>query len=175
MATPAIAQMVPELAKEGLNPRNAERLAGEVARSFGVKDDEVAILRLEKQNLVFVFPTKLHNVGSIPLNTTNSVAARTANAKRAEIINNFAQTKHTSVFEAVNLDNKPKPMGAKTDLSEHLIQKLMSVPVLGGTGAVGVIQVCRKGPSGPAAGADFTPPDLQKLVAIAGAVAACFK
>lgn len=175
MATPAIAQIVPELAKEGLSPRNAERLAAELAKAFSVKGDEVAILRLEKQNLVFVYPLKLHNIGSIPLNTVNSVAARTASARRAEIINNFAQTKHTSVFEAVNLDSKPKPLGAKSDVSEHMIQKLMSVPVMAEGSAIGVIQVCRKGPTGPAAGPDFTPPDLQKLVGIASTVAACFK
>jgi hypothetical protein len=40
---------------------------------------------------------------------------------------------------------------------------------------VGVVQVCRKGTSAPAAGLDFTPADLQKLVGIAGALAKCFK
>lgn len=177
MATPAqgIAQLVAEIQKDGLSTQNSDRVAAVLAKSFKVKLEEVALLRLVGQNLVFLYPSKLHQVGSIPLNTTNSIAARTASAKRAEIINNFAQTKHTSVFEAVDLDNTPKPIGAKTDRSAQMIQKLISVPILGPGGVLGVIQVCRKGPSGPAAGPDFTPPDLQNLVGIAGSLVPCFK
>jgi transcriptional regulator with GAF, ATPase, and Fis domain len=177
MATPAqdIANLVTELQKEGISTSNADKLAAEISKAFNVKLDEVAILRLVGQNLVFLYPSKLHQVGSIPMNTTNSVAARTASAKRAEIINNFAQTKHTSVFEAVDLDNKARPAGSKVDRSAQIIQKLMSVPIMGSGGVLGVIQVCRKGPSGPAAGADFSPPDLQKLVSFAGSLAPCFK
>ena len=115
-------------------------------------------------------------MGSIPLNNKESVAARTANNKRAEIINNFAQAKHTSFFEAVDLGNRPKPTaGDKVDKHAHVIQKLMSVPVVGPSGSLGVLQVCRKGVSAPASGADFTPADLQKLVGIAGALVKCFK
>lgn len=177
MATPvmAFAQIANECEPEGLTTKNGERIATELAKLFGVKTTEVGILRVDRTNLVFVYPPKLHNVGSIPLNTTGSVAARTATTKRAEVINNFAQTKHTSVFEAVELESKPKEIGREHDHSVHLIQKLMSAPVVSGTGSVGVIQVCRKGPSAPAAGADFAAPDLQKLVAVAGALAKCFK
>jgi len=57
----------------------------------------------------------------------------------------------------------------------HTIQKLMSAPVLGAEGVVGVIEICRKGTSAPAAGPDFSPADLQKLVAISGSLAKCFK
>src|SRR5438876_530391 len=110
MATPvlAIAQLANEVEPEGLTPKNAERVGNEIAKLFNVQTHEVGILRVEKTNLTFVYPVKLHNVGSIPLNTTGSVAARTASARRAEVINNFAQTKHTSIFEAVELDHKPK-------------------------------------------------------------------
>jgi hypothetical protein len=38
-----------------------------------------------------------------------------------------------------------------------------------------VIQVSRKGTSAPAAGADFTPQDLQKLVTIATSLGKVFK
>ena len=108
MSTPALAfvQLANECEAEGLTPKNAEHIGAEMAKMFGVQASEVGILRVEKQNLVFCYPIKLHNVGSIPLNTTGSVAARTASSKRAEVINNFAQTKHTSVFEAVELDSK---------------------------------------------------------------------
>ncbi|MGB9107041.1 MAG: hypothetical protein WCC59_19955, partial [Terriglobales bacterium] len=121
----------------------------------------------------------LHNVGSIPLNTSTSVAVRTANTRHAEVINNFAQTKHTSVFEAVELSEHksaaPVGEGETSDHHVHMIQKLMSVPVLGPAGAIGVIQVSRKGTSAPAAGADFMPGDLQKLVGCATALVKCFK
>jgi hypothetical protein len=178
MASPAIAfaQIANECEAEGLTPKNAERIGLEIAKTFQLQADEVGILRLDKQNLVFVYPMKLHNVGSIPLNTTGSVAARTATSKRGEVINNFAQTKHTSIFEAVELDNKPKPaVGEKHEHVPHQIQKLMSVPVVAPAGVLGVIQTSHKGTSAPTAGPDFTPMDLQKLNMIATALAKCFK
>jgi len=178
MATPVMTfnQIATECEAEGLNPKNGEKIGAELVKTFGVKADEVGILRVDKSMLVFVYPTKLHTMGSIPLNNKESVAARTANNKRAEIINNFAQAKHTSFFEAVDLGNRPKSApGDKVDKHSHVIQKLMSVPVVGPSGSLGVIQVCRKGVSAPASGADFTPADLQKLVGIAGALVKCFK
>lgn len=178
MATPVMTfnQIATECEAEGLNPKNGEKIGAELVKTFGVKPDEVGILRVDKSMLAFVYPTKLHTMGSIPLNNKESVAARTANNKRAEIINNFAQAKHTSFFEAVDLGNRPKPApGDKVDKHSHVIQKLMSVPVVGPSGALGVIQVCRKGVSAPASGPDFTPADLQKLVGIAGALVKCFK
>jgi hypothetical protein len=180
MATAALpfAQIATECEADGLSPKNAERIGRELAKAFGVKEDEVGILRIEKQNLVFCYPTKLHNVGSIPLNTSTSVAVRTSNSRRAEVINNFAQIKHTSIFEAVQLSGSGQQQassGEKSDRHLHVIQKLMSVPVLGTAGTLGVIQVSRKGTSAPSAGPDFTPLDLQKLVAVATALAKVFK
>ena len=171
----AFAQIASESEKEGLTPKNGERIGNELAKAFNVQPQEVGILKVEGANLVFAYPVKLHNVGSIPLNTTNSVAARTATSKRAEVINNFAQARHTSVFEAVDLDSKQHAIGEKHEHSNYVIQKLMSAPVMAASGAVGVIQISRKGVSAPAAGPDFTPTDLQKLVAIATALAKCFK
>jgi hypothetical protein len=179
MASPvlAFAQIANECEKDGLSTKNAERIGAEIAKIFSVHPDEVGILRLEKQNLLFVYPRQLGQVGSIPLNTSGSVAARTATTKRAEVINTFAQAKHVSVFEAVELTGKPKQIGAQAEAEKqaHVIQKMMSAPVMGTEGVLGVIEVCRKGPSGPTAGADFSPMDLQKLVAICGALAKCFK
>jgi hypothetical protein len=171
------AQIAKECEAEGLTPKNAERVGHELARTFNVKNDEVGILRIHKQNLIFCYPVKLHNIGSIPLNTASSVAVRTANTRRAEVINNFAQTKHTSVFEAVQLDDSGSyGFGSeKPDRHLHVIQKLMSAPVIASNGALGVIQISRKGTSGPSSGPDFTPADLQKLVAAAAAIARCFK
>lgn len=178
MATPALAfaQLANDCEADGLSAENSNRIAGELSKAFNVHGDEVAILRLEKSNLRFVYPTKLGNVGSIPLNSSSSVAAKTATTKRAEAINNFAQTKHASIFEAVELGPKAQHIaGQKDEKHTNPIQKLMTVPVVAANGVLGVIQVCRKGKSAPEAGADFGPPDLQRLVAIATALAKCFK
>lgn len=175
MATPAIglAQVAKECAGEGLTSVNAQRLAKELAKSFSVQIDEVGILRLEKQQLVFVYPAKLAGVGTIPLNTAGSVAARTATSKRPELINNFAQTRHATIFEAVELDSaRFTPL---TGEKRFVIQKLMSAPVVGPAGVLGVIQISRKGISAAKAGPDFTPSDLQRLVSAAASLASCFK
>ncbi len=173
MATPvaAFAQIANECEKEGLTPSNSERIGQEIAKTFNLQPDEVGILKLEKQSLIFVYPAKLHMVGTIPLNTAGSVAARTATSKRAEVINAFAQAKHVSVFESVDLGQKD----AASEKTVHTIQKLMSAPVIAQEGTLGVIEVCRKGTSAPAAGPDFSPVDLQRLAGIATALAKCFK
>src|SRR4051794_20594272 len=105
MATPVLvfSQIANECEKDGLSPETGNRIAAEICKVFSLHEDEVAILRLERNQLRFVHPAKLGQVGSIPLNTSSSVAARTATSKRAEAINNFAQTKHASVFESVEL------------------------------------------------------------------------
>ena len=179
MATPVIAfaQLATECEKEGLAPRNADKIGAELAKTFNVQADEVAVLKVDKQSLIFAYPSKLGHMGSIPINASSSVAGRTATSKRAEVINNFAQTKHASVFEAVDLGSKPKGAAPdeKVDKHAHVIQKLMSAPVVTAAGVVGVIQVSRKGLSAPAAGPDFSPADLQKLVTIATALGKVFK
>ncbi|MBZ5628340.1 MAG: hypothetical protein LAO06_05680 [Acidobacteriia bacterium] len=177
MATPALsfAQLASQCESEGLSPNNAEKIGHELAKTFGVKQDEVGILRIEDRNLVFCYPVRLHNVGTIPLNTSTSVAVRTANSRRAEVINNFAQVKHTTVFEAVELSEQAAAGGERSDHHVHVIQKLMSAPVVGQSGTLGVIQVSRKGTAAPSSGPDFTPADLQKLVACATALLKCFK
>jgi hypothetical protein len=175
MATPAtsLAQLAASCEKEGLTPLNGEKLAHAIAQQFKLREDEVAILRVEATRLVFLYPMKLHEVGSIPLNPTSSVAGRTASTKRPETINNFPQTRHVSVFESVDLTGAGHPiMMEKNDKPQ--IQKLMSAPVLREGKAVGVVQICRKGISGPSSGADFRPEDLQKLVAACADIANCF-
>lgn len=175
MATsgPGLMQLASACEAEGLTVANSEKIATELAKIFGVKQEEVGILRLEKDTLVFVHPTKLHNVGRIPLNTAGAVAVRTVNNKRAEIINNFVRTRHATFFEMVDLSAK-RGM-EKHAKEEQLIQKLMTVPVISAGQVVGVIQICRKGITGPQAGPDFTPADLQNLVSTAASLAKCFK
>src|SRR5256885_9260115 len=98
MATPAaaFAQIATDCETEGLTPKNGEKIGHEIAKAFNVQNDEVAIMRIDKQHLVFVYPSKLHNLGSIPLNTTTSVAARSAQSKRAEILKDRKSTRLNS-------------------------------------------------------------------------------
>ena len=128
--------------------------------------------------LRFIHPAKLATVGVIPVNSPMAVAARVVNARKPEIINNLAQTKHASVFESIELQEKPKIAGQHANPDEkqaQVIQKMMSVPIIVPSGVAGVIEVSRKGKSAPEAGPDFTVADLQKLAMIASALAKCFK
>lgn len=167
-------QLAEQCSAAGLTPENLVKIASELSHNFGVHDDEVAIFKLEQAQLRFMYPSSLSNVGMIPLNHTSSVAARTANTKRPEAINNLAQMRHASVFEAVPVETKTRG-NQKPEKIALAIQKMMSVPVVGPSGVLGVIQLSRKGSSPHAAGADFQPMDLQKLVAAASALAKCFK
>ena len=165
-------QLADQCHAAGLTPENISKIAAELSRSFGIHDDEVALFKIEQAQLKFMHPTKLSTVGMIPLNS-NAVAARTANTKRPEIINNFSHLRHASVFESIPVDSKTRTK--KPEKSAMVIQKMMTVPVVGPGGVVGVIQLSRKGATQPSAGPDFQPGDLQKLLAAANVLAKCFK
>jgi hypothetical protein len=176
MATPVLSfqQIVSECEPQGLSTENCARLAREMAKIFGVFDDEVAILRVVNNNhLKFLYPDKLSQVGVIPLNNSTAVAARTALSRRPEVLNNFTQIKHASIFEAVPVHSKTRPQQPEKNAS--VIQKIMTAPVLGPNGVLGIIQISRKGVSPQAAGRDFTPGDLQKLISMTQALTPCFK
>ena len=148
------------------------KIAAELSRSFRVHDDEVAIFKIEQGQLKFLYPANLSPVGMLPLNGS-SIAGRTATSKRPEIINNLPQMRHASIFEAVPLDSKTR--ARKPDKNATVIQKMMSVPVVGPAGVLGVVQICRKGSTQQSSGPDFQPADLQKLIAAANVLAICFK
>jgi hypothetical protein len=171
--TAPLAQLASECQSEGLTRKNAERMAAELAAVFSVQHDEVGILRLEKDSLVFVHPAHLQNVGRIPLNTSGAMAVRTFNSKRGEISNNFAQTRHTTFFEMISAGKGAG--GSKDSKEKRIIQKMISSPVVSGEKSVGVIQICRKGSNPLDAGPDFSALDLQKLLVIANTLAVCFK
>ena len=135
-----------------------------VAKIFGVKRTEVALLELAGTLLKFLYPAELTSTGVIPV-SSSAVAARTARTRRPELFNSFSRVQHSSVFEVVRL-------GDAGDGSE-VIQKLMSAPVLSSDGKlVGIIQVCRKARSAAAAGPDFTHNDLEKLTSAGPTIAA---
>jgi hypothetical protein len=169
----SLAQLAAVCEADGLTVQNSEKIALALAAEFKVRVEEVGILRVEKDSLVFVHPAKLHKVGKIPLNNSSSVAVHTLNTKRAEILNAFAKAKHTTFFEMVNLSDKTP--GSQAGRENQTIQKLMTAPVINVGKAVGVIQICRKGATLIRAGADFSSSDLQRLVGVTVTLAKCFK
>ncbi|HWZ75217.1 MAG TPA: hypothetical protein VNX87_01710 [Candidatus Sulfotelmatobacter sp.] len=168
--TPKNAGSIPDLSPlehlmdQDVTPR---QVCGVLAKMFQVQQTEVALLRLDRGLLQFVYPDELRTAGSIPI-SSSSIAAHTAISKKSEIFNNFARVKHASIFETVKL-------GASegVDTSEPLpIQKLMSAPVVDENHRVlGVIQISRKGSEATYAGADFSREDLHELEMAAGILA----
>ena len=144
-----------ETAETPLGSKTLGEVAQEIGRIFGVEPDEVAILELlpSGKALKFVIPEKLRAVGEIPLTSTTALAARTARERRADIANNFATSRHASVFEGV-------PLGRQQNV---VIHKIMSAPLLLGDKVIGVVQISRKGVSRAACGPDFTPKELSEL------------
>jgi len=138
-----------------------------LAKLFGVRLSEVAVMRLENGLLKFVLPEELKTAGAIPVSSSSAIAARTASTKKAEVFNNFSKVQHARVFEAVKLI-----CPEDSEKHEHSqIQKLMSAPVLDGQRKVlGVIQICRKGFDVGSAGPDFTASDMEQLGMAATAV-----
>lgn len=148
-----------ELRGEEAEDCNAERICACVAKCFGVRKTEVALLQVHGSLLKFLHPRELTTTGAIPL-SSGAVAARTAKTKRPELFNSFTRIKHSSIFEVVRLGEN----GTDTET----IQKLMSAPIFSPQATVvGVIQVSRKAHSAAAAGPDFTSDDLSKLREIA--------
>jgi len=137
---------------------SAERVCLKLAQILRVHRNEVALLRLEKNSLRFVFPPELRAAGVLPL-SGSAVAARTASTRTSLLSNSFARVRHVSLFESVKLG------AVEDDSSQQLpIQKIMSVPLANSAGNVlGVVQVSRKGLDASLAGADFTGDDLKQL------------
>jgi hypothetical protein len=136
-----------------------ERVSAKIAQILNVSRNEVALLRVEKGSLRFVYPPALRAAGVIPM-SSSAVAARTVATGTSLLSNNFARVKHASLFESVKLGS-PQDEQAFEQLP---IQKIMSVPITPGGGKViGAIQVSRKGLDSSLAGTDFTTDDLKRL------------
>ena len=132
-----------------------------LAKLFGVRPTEVALLRLQKGLLSFLYPEQLKTAGSIPVSSSSAIAAHTASTKKTELFNAFVKVKHASIFESVKLNSASDDVERE---GQNAIQKLMSAPILDAQRKVlGVIQVCRKGFDVANAGPDFTLDDLQQL------------
>jgi hypothetical protein len=141
-----------------LSQISLSRIAGRIAKSLGVKSDEIALMGVSTRwrHLHFLVPESLKQVGFIPLSSTSAIAARTARESRPDIINNFASVRHATVFEGVKVGGE----------ASELIQKMISAPILSGDKVVGVIQVSRKGTNAKEAGPDFTADDLGRVLAL---------
>lgn len=133
-------------------------VAERIAKSLGVRNNEVAILGLSTRwkHLYFMTPLALKNVGYIPLSSNSALAARTARERRPEIVNNFAAVRHASVFESVKIGTE----------NAEAIQKIISAPILADGRVIGIIQISRKGSNAMNAGPDFTADDLGKVLAL---------
>lgn len=136
-----------------------ERVCVKVAQFLRVERNEIALMRLEKGSLKFVYPGELRSAGAIPL-TGSAVAARTAVTRAPLLSNTFARVKHVSLFETVKLGT-----GKESERAEQMpIQKIISVPVADPDGdVIGVVQLSRKGLDAALAGIDFTVEDLAQL------------
>ena len=133
-------------------------VAEKIAKNLGVRNDEVAILAVSTRwrHLHFLVPEALKNIGFVPLSSNSALSARTARESRPEIENNFASTRHATIFESVKVG--PDDGGT--------IQKMVSAPILLDGRVIGVIQVSRKGANPHSAGPDFTSQDLGNILAL---------
>ncbi|MGA7565761.1 MAG: GAF domain-containing protein [Terriglobales bacterium] len=138
---------------------SSDRVCMKLAQCLRVRRSEVALLRLEKGSLRFIFPPELRSAGVLPL-TGSAVAARTASTRAPLLSNSFMRVKHVSLFEAVKIETRGEEESGQEQMP---IQKIMSVPVVQEGKVIGVVQISRKGLDASLAGADFTNDDLKQL------------
>src|SRR5580698_10399696 len=82
--------------------QSSEKVGMKLARILDVHRSEIAVLRLEKGSLRFIFPVELRSAGVLPL-SGSAVAARTAATRTPLLSNAFMRVRHASLFEAVRL------------------------------------------------------------------------
>lgn len=151
--------------KDSATPETA---CTKLAQILRVARSEIALLKLEKGHLRFIYPPELRDAGTIPL-SGSAVAARTAVTGTSLLSNSFARVRHVSLFETVKLHAGD----ASEEIDPMPIQKIMSVPVITSEKKVaGVIQISRRGLDPSLAGADFTTDDLRLVEGAAELLAA---
>ncbi len=160
VATRAAKATLSDLEKMLSDSPSVEKACAKLAEILRVRRSEVALLRLDKGSLRFVFPPELRSAGVLPLNGS-AVAARTASTRTPLLSNSFMRVRHVSLFEAVKVgveaDDETRSM------EQVPIQKIISVPVVESGHVRGVVQVSRRGLDAVEAGADFTGADLKQL------------
>jgi hypothetical protein len=157
------------LERQLVNSGTPDQCCVELSKIFGVRPNEVALLRLENGLLKFLCPEELTAAGTIPISSSTAVAAHTAVTKKVELFNNFTRVKHASIFESIRPNSEKEK---DEQLQPATIYKLMSAPVLDSADKVlGVIQVSHKGFDLASSGPDFTLDDLQRLELVAKVMA----
>src|SRR5260370_6708991 len=79
-----------------------ERVSAKIAQILNVSRNEVAVLRVEKGSLRFVFPPELRAAGVIPMST--SAVSRPSGSIRSSLFSNsFSHVEHVSPFRAGQL------------------------------------------------------------------------
>src|SRR6266498_409588 len=115
----------------------AELACAELSKIFRVQPAEIALMRVEKDVLNFLFPVELQAAGFVPLSSSKAVAARTASTRKVELFNNFMIVQHANVFETIKLST----LGQSNAPGANTIQKLMTAPVVDAHhNVVGVLQ-----------------------------------
>jgi hypothetical protein len=139
-----------------------ERVVKAMSATFGTKSDEVAILLLtaDARHLRFVAPRRFIDLGTIPITKRDSIAVGVFNRKVGEVLNSVPTVRHVAFFETVKIKDRAAP-----------IQKMVTVPILNGSEAIGVAQISRKGETPMAAGPDFAPADVRKAQEVFGQLA----
>jgi hypothetical protein len=139
-----------------------ERVVKAVSAMFGTKTDEVAILLLtaDARNLRFIAPRRFADLGTIPTTKRDSIAVGVFNRKVGEVLNSVPTVRHVAFFETVKIKDRAAP-----------IQKMVTVPILNGSEAIGVAQISRKADTPTDAGPDFTPADLRRAQEVFGQLA----
>ncbi|PLY06317.1 MAG: hypothetical protein C0624_04350 [Desulfuromonas sp.] len=145
-------------------PSRISSAAKALAKVFQVSEDEVALFRLKDGTVLnFLWPEKLQKVGFVPLNSHDSLAARTVRENKAFLNNDFTSARHTGVFEVVHLDKeKGKPMP---------IQKILSAPLVGDSEPYGAVQISRKGDKESVDIPNFNDKDLEQLKVLCETIA----
>jgi GAF domain len=138
---------------------SSDRACLKLSQILNVRPTEVALMRIDKGSLRFIYPPELRSAGVLPL-SGSAVAARTVSTRTPLLSNTFMRVKHVALFEAVKLGAEVQDRS----MEQMPIQKIMSVPVAVSEGNVmGVVQVSRKGLDPAVAGVDFTNEDLKQL------------
>jgi len=147
-----------ELKRMASGTPSSESACLKLAQIMHVHRGEIALLRVEKGSLRFIYPVELRSAGVLPL-SGSAVAARTAATRTSLLSNSFTRVRHVSLFETVKLTSDEDQ-----SMEQMPIQKIMSVPIAhAGGGVIGVVQVSRKGLDASVAGPDFSNDDLKLL------------
>lgn len=134
-------------------------LAEAIADALLVKKEEVAILVLTTsgQTLRFMWPPALYeSLAAFPANHKNAIASHVLSTMKGKVDNKLSESKHLRFYENVK--------GMET--SKLPIQKMVALPLVAGSRTLGVVEVSRKGRTPEDAGANFSPEDAQRLVAL---------